>query len=138
MTLRSAMVALPLEFCLLAAPAVAQSFRAENRVVVNPLPGGEFEVIESHGFGARGLWCAAADYAREVLGAAGTSRVYVRQARGPSVTKPGRKGVIFTLDPSGLQASRVFITGGSLRIVGANLSVDHAYIFCADSKLQNR
>ncbi len=122
----------------LAAPLAAQGYRAENRVTVNPLPGGSFEVIEGGGYGARGMWCAAADYARDVLGARGTARVYVKRARGPSQTVPGRKGAVFTLDPTGLDPVPVTITGSSTRRPGSNLSVDHAYSFCADSRLSNR
>ena len=122
----------------LATPLAAQSYRAENRVTVNPLPGGSFEVIEGGGFGARGMWCAAADYARDVLRARGTTRIYILGPRGNSLTVPGRKGVIFTLDPKGLTPEPVFIVGASLRRPGANLSVDHAYTFCADYKLRNR
>ena len=43
--------------------AVAQPFTAVNRLQVISLSGTAFEVIEDHGEGARGLWCAAAEYA---------------------------------------------------------------------------
>lgn len=57
-----------------AVPAAAQSFQAENDLTVNAVPGG-FEVIEAGSFGARSIWCAASDYAQDVLGAGGTSRL---------------------------------------------------------------
>ncbi len=122
----------------LAAPASAQTFRAENRVYVNPLPSGAFEVIEGGGYGARGLWCAAADYATDVLGASGITRLYVQQARGNSITQPGRKGVVFGLDPAGAVPSSALVLGNSIRTPGANLSVAHAQQFCADFRLNNR
>ncbi len=121
---------------VLALPATAQSFRAENRVTVTPVTGG-FEAFEGGGMGARSLWCAAADYAKEVRGASGTQRLYVKTARGPSVTQPNRKAVSFTLDPTGLTPSTVLVLGPSIRTPGANLSVDHAYSFCADHRLTN-
>lgn len=118
---------------ILAAPVSAQAFRAENRVTVTPVSGG-FSVENGAGFGARGMWCAAADYARDVLGAAGTQRIYVASNSAALQRGP----VVFTLDPSDLAPSPVFIVGGSVRRAGANLSVDHAQTFCADQRTINR
>lgn len=120
---------------LLAAPVTAQTYRTENHVLVTAVPSG-FEVASGGGYGASGIWCAAADYAREVLGAAGTSRIYVAQGRRPGL---GQRGPVrFTLDPTGLVPRATFIVGASLRHAGSTLSVDHAYIFCADAKIINR
>lgn len=116
--------------CLLAAPLSAQTFRAENRVEVTPVSGG-FAVRDGAGFGARGMWCAAADYARDVLGARGTQRIYIAEERARGQRGP----VVFTLDSKGLIPSSVTIVGNSIRTAGSNLSVDHAQTFCADSKL---
>lgn len=126
-TLTAALAALTL-----AAPAGAAPFRAENRVSVTAAPGG-FLVHGGGGQGARGMWCAAADYAREVLGAPQTQRVYVAQdsPRGLGLRQP----VLFTLDPSGLTPSRFLIVGGSVGRAGANLLIGHAYSFCADHRL---
>ena len=115
-----------------ALPAEAQSFRAENRVAVVPAPGG-FDVQGDAGFGARGMWCAAADYARDVLGAGGFDRIYIAEGRAPGLGQ--RAPVRFTMDPTGLRPSNVLIVGASLRTAGANLSVDHAQGFCADAKV---
>ena len=120
--------------------AEAQSFRAYNRVIVNPVSSTTFETIESvdNNNGARGLWCAAADYAINRLGASGTSRLYVQTPRGNSVTEPGRKGVVFGLStPAGTPPVSVTSTSAAMRIPGSNLSVDHAYQFCYDSRLIN-
>ncbi len=114
-----------------ASSATAQAFRAENRVMVTAAPGG-FDVAGGGGFGARGMWCAAADYARDVLGARGSDRIFVAQARTPGLGQ--RAPVRFTLASDGLVPSDVFIVGASLRRAGANLSVDHAYRFCADGR----
>ena len=119
----------------LAAPVAAQDFRADNRVQVTAVPGG-FAVADGGGFGARGMWCAAADYARQVLGASGISRVYVAEGRRPGLGQ--RAPVKFTTDPTGLTPSPVFVVGASLRRAGASLSVDHAIQFCADAKLSRR
>jgi len=120
---------------LIAVPASAQTFRAENQVDVVPTAGG-FAVQNGGGFGARGMWCAAADFARDRLGARGVDRIYVRTGRTPGVGQ--RAPVEFTLDPAGLTPSSVLIAGSGLRTPGANLSVDHAHIFCDDAKGVNR
>jgi hypothetical protein len=118
-----------LTFCT-ALPASGQTYRAEGRIDVTPVPGG-FRVPNGGGMGARGMWCAAADYARRFAGARGVDRIYVAQnsSRGP---------VTFTLDPTGLTPSRFLVVGGSVRRAGNTLSVDHAIGFCADFKLRNR
>ena len=116
-----------------AAPVSAQSFEADNGVQVMPVPGG-FAVTGDAGLGARGVWCGAADYARTRAGAGNNGqRLYIAAAREPGLGQRG--AVTFTLDPAGLTPSRVTILGTSLARAGANLSVGHAYGFCADGKL---
>ena len=112
--------------------ADAQTFRAENRVVVTDLGNGTFSVPTRNRFGARGTWCAAADYAMSVLGASGTSRVYVRSAKtGPS------DPVTFALNAGDATPVAVGSIAAALRAPGANLSVDHAFQFCYDARLIN-
>jgi hypothetical protein len=120
---------------MLASPLSARPFQAENRVTVVSAPGG-FDVQSDGGFGARGMWCAAAHYAREVSGAEGTARLYIAQGRTPGLGQ--RAPVRFTLDPTGLIPAPVTVVGASLRRAGSTLSVDHAYSFCADARLINR
>lgn len=117
---------------LMATQANAATFRAENGVIVVPVPNG-FSVTGDAGLGARGMWCAAADYARSREGAGNGQRLYVAEGRTPRQGQ--RSPVTFTLDPTGLTPSSITILGTSLTRPGANLSVGHAYGFCADSKL---
>ena len=120
--------------CLLSTPVTAQTFRAENGVYVQPAANG-FDVLGDGGYGARGMWCAAADYALKVLGAVSVDRIYVAKGRVPGL---GQRGpVTFTMDRSDLTPRTVIIVGASLRIAGSNLSVGHAYRFCADARLTN-
>ena len=129
------MMAIPLALAGFVPAAEAAPFRAENRVTVTSAELG-FDVRGDAGFGARGMWCAAADYARRALGVAGTERIYIAEARTPGL---GQRGPVrFTLDAGTLPRSEVFIVGSSLSTLGANLSVDHAYSFCADAKVINR
>jgi hypothetical protein len=117
---------------LAAVPAVAQTFRAENRVDVTPALNNAFQISSGGDYGARGMWCAASDYAQDVLGASGTSRIYITEPR-TSTSGP----VKFSLDANGTQGKSVSIVGASLRQLGANLSVDHAYQFCYDARITN-
>ena len=110
--------------------AGAQAYRADNRLVVTPVGGGSFSVPLGSRFGARGTWCAAADYAARVLGAAGTTRIYVQQP----LARPG-KTVVFGTDPGGASPQQVLGVTSALRTAGSNLSVDHAIQFCADTRL---
>ena len=115
-----------------AAPLSAQNYRAPEGVVVSAVADG-FAVTDGGGFGARGVWCAAADYAQTELGAGITTEVYIIQPR-----TSGRGAVIFSTDPAGVVPQQVFITGLSLRQSGARLNVGHALGFCADAQGANR
>lgn len=82
MALKS-IAATSLAMCL-AAPLAVQSHRAKNRFHVNLMANGAFEVVDERGIGARGLWCSAAQYARDVAGAQGNARLFVLTERGTS------------------------------------------------------
>ncbi|MGC1495899.1 MAG: hypothetical protein WA790_08820 [Sulfitobacter sp.] len=112
--------------------ANAQAFRAESHLIVVPLNGSDFEVIEDNGEGPRGMWCAAADFAKSRMHSTGGKRLYIKSGRGPSISTAGRKGVVFTTDPArlGVEPSRGYSI--SLTKVGYNLPVGHAYSFCSD------
>lgn len=119
-----------LALCL-AQAAPAQTFQAVNRLIVVPLNGSDFEVIEARGEGARGLWCAAADYALR-RGAARDGRLYVKSPRGPAVSGLGRRGVTFTLDAAQLGEAPFRSYSVSVNRAGQSLPVHHAYQFCKD------
>ena len=108
----------------------AQGFEAENDLIVFPLGASSFEVIEANGEGARGIWCAAASYAQERLGVAGGKRMYVKTPRGPSVSVPGRTGVVFTLNASDLASPPFKSYSVSVRKQSLNLGVGQAHEFC--------
>ncbi len=115
---------------LLPLQAAAQAYRAENWLVVVPLNAHDFEVIEDRGEGARGIWCAASDFAQTVLALPPAERLYIKTPRGPSVSGAGRRGVVFTT-----QAGRAGPDVGpsysvSVRRAGENLPSHHARQFC--------
>ncbi len=95
---------------------------------VNRVSNTQFEVIEARGEGPNGIWCAAADYAARQLGKT-SGRLYIAVPRGPSVTMPGRTGIIFSTQPIADVPGRAT---NSIREVGANLRVAHALQFCRD------
>lgn len=116
----------------LATVANAQTFRAENRVNVTPQSGGLFAVDTASRYGARGAWCAGADYAIDVLGANGSERLTVRSAQS---TNSGP--VTFGLGAGNTTPVGVTGTSAALRTAGSNLSVNHAFQFCHDARLIN-
>ncbi len=126
--LRRVLFTLPL--IAIASVASSQNFKAANRVIVEPVGPSSFSVPTGSNFGARGTWCAAAEYAMRVLAQPGTARIYVQQ---PKTTPSGQ--VVFGLDPAGASPSAVFSTSAALRVAGSNLSIDHAIQFCADAYL---
>ncbi|MBD3662520.1 hypothetical protein [Sulfitobacter aestuariivivens] len=114
--------------------AQAQAYRAENLLIVVPLGGTTFEVIESRGEGPRGIWCAAASFAIHALRTPRAERLYVKTPRGPSVSGVGRTSVVFTTDPAGIVARDTY--SPSLRQAGQTLPVHHAYQFCKDYQFE--
>lgn len=117
----------------IALPLEAQTFRAENRVNVTAGPNNTLSISSGGEYGARGMWCAAADYAQDVLGARGIDRLVIEAPRTST-----RGPVVFAVKGrNDVSGGGVQIIGASLRTAGANLSVDHAYQFCHDARLTN-
>lgn len=115
--------------------AVGQTFKAVNQLTVVPLGNNAFEVIEAYGEGARGLWCAAADYTLD-RGPTKAKRLFVKSARGPSASVTGRKGVVFTTDEATLGVAARRSVSVSVRTPGLGLPVAHAYQFCKDYQIE--
>ena len=126
--------------CIAALPglAAAQTFKSINQLLVVPLGKTEFEVIEARGEGARGIWCAASDYAQKRLGLVTGGRIYVKTPRGPSVSGLGAKGVVFTADPAQLSVPPSSSVSTSVRVAGQGLPIQHAYMFCRDYQIELR
>jgi len=99
--LRSLVMAWLVVVCVAPTFANAQSiFLYQNFVIpVIDVDSDTFEAIENDGAGGVQMWCAAAIYARRVLGIERGGEISVKQARGPSQFAPGRKSVIFTVAP---------------------------------------
>lgn len=112
--------------------AQAQAFEAINRLIVVPLSSTEFEVIESRGEGARGIWCAAADYVRTRGIQSADGRLYVARPRSAAQSVRGRAGVVFTVAPDDTLRDTPRSYTVTVRRAGENLPINHAYQFCED------
>lgn len=134
--MRHITIAAGLALALVGTAASAQTFTAQNHLKVNPLNAMDFEVIEARGEGATGMWCAAADYGMKRLRLSNAQRVYVKTARGPATTAPGRKGVVFTFDASGLTQPPGRSYSVSTGTVGLSMSLGQAIQFCRDNIIE--
>lgn len=129
---RSIVILLALSATSLPTSASPQAFEAINRLKVFGIGGTDFEVIEARGEGARGMWCAAADYAKARYGQGFHQRIYVKVPRGPSQTVAGRKGVVFTIDAASLSQPPSSSVSVTTSFVGVSLPANHAIQFCKD------
>ncbi|WP_050930256.1 hypothetical protein [Aestuariivita boseongensis] len=111
-------------------PLSAQAFTAKNRLTVAPVSNSVFEVVGLPGSGASHFWCAAGEYAL-AQGAASSARIYLASGRQPSVSRPGRTAVRFTLAPdaAGVTPLAPQLTL-SVDVPGDNLSVAAAREYC--------
>ena len=127
--------------CVIAAALVVLSSAAhaattlweEDGLVINRITQNDFEVIEDINFGAAEFWCGAATYVQRRSGLSGLTPIYVKRPRGPSVTEPGRKGVVFTLDPSGLPSDVKSGLTLSVKSPGVMLKSVRARSYCRDA-----
>lgn len=122
----------PLSVTLMAATP-ASAYTAINGLTVNPVGQGAYEVVSYGGDGPRQIWCAAGQYARQMLGHGNNARVSILRGYGPSATIPGKRGVTFTTAPT--NGPRPGSNGNysvSIRTPGFNLSTAHAEGFCQD------
>lgn len=118
---------------LMPATLAAQVLFFPPTLQVNGVSDTRFEVIEARGAGAMDIWCNAARYAEQALGIPGHRRLYVDRPRGPSVTVPGRIGVVFTTQGTGEPSGAVSV---SVRRAGDSLPIHHARQFCRNYILE--
>lgn len=121
-------------FALAATPLAAFTAINGERVVPGT-PESIFEVVSRPGAGPRQIWCAAAQYADQVLGARGGTRVYLAAATERAPRHGNRRTTGFTITPDASLAGGPRPGDGgnysvSLDRLGYNLSVSHAGMFC--------
>ena len=95
-----------------------------------------FEVSLRRSGDGQAYWCGAADYARRVLKAPWSARIFVVRGEGPSVNPKRRNAVQFTLDPGG---AGVTPTGPSLSLnrmlVGDSMTIQKANVYCTSNSI---
>ena len=114
---------------VIALPTVVAAWWSFNRHEVFPVADNAWEVVSEVGTSAADYWCAAGDYAQRVLRVPAAQRIYIWKAIGPSVNRPSRKAVQFSLTPPpGADTS----TGYSLSVkrAGDNLARHSAVWYC--------
>ncbi|MGR3760165.1 hypothetical protein ACUXV3_08520 [Roseobacteraceae bacterium NS-SX3] len=126
-TLKGAALALP----VLLLPAAAAAWTAWNRHEVFPVAKGVWEVVSEVGSGAQDYWCGIGDYAISQLRTRATQRIYIWRGVGPSITRPGRRAVQFSLVPPAGADTSVGISLGVKR-AGDNLNAATARGYCYD------
>ncbi len=115
----------------LALPVPAGAFNGRHDTRVNPISDTSFEVIARTAGSTDDYWCGASDYARQVLNAPWTARIYVLRGRGPSTTTGRRTAVQFTMDAGAVptRAERLFQLPNRME-PGDHRSVQLAAIAC--------
>jgi len=120
---------------LLPAFAQAQVIRENNIVVrVAPLTATTFEVFDGLDFHPRSAYCGAAIYAKRKYGTDGGD-IWLARGLGPSETIPGRRSVVFSLDPVPNEFKSVSL---SLRKAGQVTSFALANSFCYNTEFRVR
>jgi len=116
-------------------PGLAQAWVAYNRHRVNPISDTVYEVVGKSGSGGSQFWCAAGDYARRVLGAGATQRVYLVRGPAPAQTYHWNRAVLFSLSAPLDSDLSTGITLSMTRI-GDNMMAAAAQAYCMDDKLR--
>lgn len=113
--------------------ASAATTGEEDTIVINPLNATDFEVLEDMNSDAGYYWCGAATFIERRSGRSGLTEIYVKRPRGPSVTAPGRTGVVFSTSNAGLPAAGGNRLTVSVDQPGLMLKSVQARRFCRDA-----
>lgn len=87
---------------LAAGAALADTKGEEDAMVINPLGGADFEVVQDRSSAASVFWCGAATYVQRRQGLPGGTPIYLKRVRGPAQTVQGTQGVVFSTSDAGL------------------------------------
>lgn len=84
---------------LMATPSLGFAWWAMNRHEVFPVSDTVWEVVSEVGSSAADYWCGAGDFAQRVMGTPAAERIYMWRGIGPSVNRPGKNAIQFSLTP---------------------------------------
>lgn len=114
-------------------PTAASAWRAVNQHDVYQIAPGVFEVVSEPGSGAVDFWCGIGDFGRMQLNLGATQKIYIWRGIGPSVTRPERAAVQFSLNEPPGEAAKPSYTL-SVKQAGDSLSASFARQYCAGSR----
>lgn len=104
----------------------ADAFMAQNRLVVESAPGGQFEVPYRGLSGVADFWCAAGDYVLRGLGLPADTRIF----RVSSPPRRGGQGITFSLSPEEAKTTGLQLLSGE-----NSLSASFARQLCWNPKV---
>lgn len=111
----------------MAAPVLAQDFRASNFMNVTGAGEGRFVVSGVPNLVPQSYWCAAGEYAQRVVGAGPEDRIYV-----VGDYQRGQRSYTFSTSPAGTAAEQGRVPGVSVRVDGVSRKVNAARADCRD------
>lgn len=104
----------------------------EDGIVVNRLNESDFEVVQGTNFGAAEYWCGAATFIERRSNRTELTEIFVKRPLAASPTTPGRRSVVFTTDPAGLDVQRGLLTV-TVKQAGVALKSSQGRRFCRDA-----
>lgn len=119
-------------FAATTVPAIAEEFRAVNRLNVSAPSAAQIQVFGPAELWARGYWCAAGDYAFRRLGLGITDRLTV-----VAPYEKGQQSVTFSAANPSSGSGSPTVLASTIRNTGSTLSVGQARGYCQDHKLRN-
>lgn len=105
----------------------------EDTIVINPISDTDFEVIQGRTSKAGYFWCGAATFIERRQGRSELTPIYLKRPRGPSLTAPGRAGVVFSTSAAGLSGQGDNRLTLSVERPGQMLKSVQARRFCRDA-----
>jgi len=110
-------------------PGLAVAWTASNYHKVAPVSDTVFEVVGRAGSAGQEYWCAAGEYAHQVLKAKVVQRIYLVRGSAPAQTANWNRAVLFSLTPPATGDTRARLRL-SVKQVGSNLSSASAQRYC--------
>lgn len=118
---------------LMAVPAYAKDYRANNGMRIKPVSANSWTVRGIADNTPQSHWCASAEYAQRFLGAGFKQRMYV-----VGDAKRGQREYLISLSPKGTASEGTRSKQFGIRLDGANRRVDQGLDFCHDLFLLRR